>query len=585
MKFKRILREPLFYLLLLLAAVYLILIPAQTEISNIKVTRNNRTEAVQLPYSVDMPENEVFTVSFNLLVKNKSTAKFNIIPDNCLQEILINGKKFPLDGTKGLCDWSKGIYFNFSEYIQKGLNHFEFRIINSGGPAGLRVEVPYNGIYSLSFIHYIFALLLLLNIALILRKLKFKIIAIFIILLGVAVRLILYTYTGPLQYAYDTGGHLEYIQIIAEEKRLPKVNEGWSTYHPPLYYIGSAAVKNIVDRYDPTLTNRVLQQANLLISFIGIFLGVAFILNLFGNCRVAYLAALVSVLWPGYVISAPRITNDSLFYLGALFCMFFAHRYWRLHKGSDIFLASLGVAIALAAKSNGLVILGIWVIVYVLSIIRSLKFGSLRVMFASVFIILLSMGLSNYRTIVDIYDGKKVELIGNISGLNSHLGVKNTPGSYLYFDLKDYMLEPYVSPWVDKGGRQYFWNYALKTSLFGEFRLWDSPAGYTVATAINFLSLFIFLLALWGIIHSKFREFPALLYTAALFAALIYIRIKYPYSATTDFRFILPAVFPLVYFSVYGAQILENSRLKKLSYLTLLSFAGLSFLIIVGQAF
>jgi len=581
---KKILREPLLYLLPLLAVLYLIVIPAKMEISNVKVTRNDKTEDVKLPYSANMENDEVFFVSYDLEVKDKKTAKFNVIPDDCLQEILINGKKFPLDGVKGLCDYTSGVHIDFSEYVNEGLNHFIFRVFNNGGPGSLRVEISNDGFKSLFLIHYIFALFFLLCTALILRKLKFRLIAISIILLGIIVRLVLYTYTAPMEYSYDVGGHLEYMQLISEEKRLPKENECWSCYHPPLYYTAFAVIKNIADRYDTNLTERILQQATLLLSFASIILGVALILNLFGNGYVAYLAALISVLWPGFVIAAPRIGNDSLFYFGALLCMLFAQRFWRLHKNSDILLASIGASIALAAKTTGFVILGVWVIIYVLGAIRYLKIGSLKTLLASVFIIILFIGFSNYRTVLNIIDKKETSLVGNGSGLNSALRVDNRIGNYLYFDLQDYTLEPYASAWHDKGGRQYYWNYSLKTSLFGEFRFWNVPAGYVFATALSLLALLIFILAFWGIIHAKFKDFPPLLFVMFLFAAHIYLRFNYPYSCSNDFRYIFPVLFPLVYFSVHGAQILENSRLRKLSYISMLSFAVFSFAFIIGQA-
>jgi hypothetical protein len=582
---KKILREPLFYLLPLLALAYLIVIPARMEISDVKVTRNGKTKNIKLPYSVGMANDEVFFISYNLSVKDKKTAKFNAIPDDCIQEILINGEKFPLDGIKGLCDYSAGAYLDFSKYVQEGLNSFEFRVMNTGGPGGLRVEIPNNGFKSLSLMHYIFALLFLFSTILILKKFKFRLIAIFIILLGIIVRLILYTYTGPTQYSYDTGGHLEYMQIISEEKRIPKSNEGWSAFHPPLYYITSATIKNISDHYDLNLTNRILQQESLLISFACIIFGVALILNLFGNCWIAYLAALIAVLWPGFVVTAPRIGNDILFYFGTLLCMLFVQRYWRLHKNSDMLLASLGASIALAGKSTGFVILGVWVIVYILNALRFLKLGSLKILFASALIIALFAGFSNYRTIVNIFEGKKLELVGNAGGLNGNLRVNNATGNYLYFDLEDYLLEPYASAWNDKGGRQYFWNYSLKTSLFGEFRFWNAPIGYIFATILSALALLIVMLALWGMAHAKFKDLPPLLFTVFLFAALIYLRVSYPYSCSNDFRHIFPVLFPVVYFATRGTQILENSRLRKLSYTGMLAFAALSFAFIAGQGF
>jgi len=584
---KKLLHEPLFYLLPLLAVAYFMAISARLDISNLKIIRNdNKEEYIKLPYSSnDIQQNETFIVSFNLFVKNKS-AKLNIAPDDCIQEVLVNGKKFPLDGIKSLCDYGNGVKFDFSKYVQEGLNYFEVHIINSyGGPGGVRIEIPLHGFKNLFFVHYIFALLFLLSTFLILRKLKFKFIALSIILLGIAVRLVLYTYTGPMQNAYDWPGHLEYLRIISEEKRLPDNNECFQCYQPSLYYIPFAVVKNISDRYDPVITNRILQQCSLLLSFGCVILGVALILNLFGNRKEAYLAALLSVLWPGFVLAAPRITNDILFYFGSLFCILFAQRYWRTHRGSDMLLASIGASISLLAKSNGIVILAAWLIIYILNAIRSLKIGSLRILFASVFIILLSLGISSHRMIVDVYEGKNTKLVGNIGGLPDILKVKNTVGNYLYFDLQDFLLEPYVDPFGDNGGRQYFWNYAIKTSLFGDFKLWESDIGRALAVALSVLALLIFMLSLWSIIHVKFKDFPPLIFTTLLFAALISYRAIYPYSCNNDFRFIFPVLFPLVYFAVSGAQILENFRLKILAYTSMLVFAILSFLFIVIRAF
>jgi hypothetical protein len=377
---------------------------------------------------------------------------------------------------------------------------------------------------------------------------------------------------------------LEYIQIVAEEKRLPQTAECWSCNHPPLYYIVSAVTKNVAGSYDSTLTNRILQQGQMLLSFVCVVLGMALLINLFGNRKMTYLVALVLTLWPHFVIASPRIGNDVPFYFGALFCMLFAQRYWRLHKNSDILLASIGASIALAAKSTGFVILGAWAIIYIFNTLRFFKINSLRVLFASVFIIVLSIVLSYHRPIADFIYKKDVRL-ANTTTVNSGLKIKNTVGSYFSFDMQDYLLEPYTSTWVDKGGRQYFWNFVLKTSLFGEFSVWNSPAGHTIATLLNVLILFIFVLALWGMIHVHSREFPPLLFLLSLFASLIFIRAWYSLSCMSDIRYILPVVFPLVYFSGRGIQILEDSRLRKLSYIVLLSFAGLSFLFIVGQAF
>jgi hypothetical protein len=582
----KIFKKPLLYLLPLLAAAYsAIMISSRMEIINVKITRNNKTENITLPYAVDMAKDEVFSVSFSLSVKENESVKLNIIPDDCLQEVLINGEQFPLEGIKGLCDYSSGAYLDFSKYVREGLNSFELRIINSGGgKGGLHINQYYNGFKDVSLIQYIFVLLLLLSAILILKKLKFNIIAISIIILGITVRLILYTYTGPTQNTYDIWGHLEYVQIVAKEKRLPQTAECWSCNHPPLYYIVSAVTKNVADSYDFTLANRIMQQGQMLLSIICVVLGMALLINLFGNRKMAYLIALVLAVWPHFVIASPRIGNDVPFYFGALFCMLFVQRYWRWHKNLDMLLASIGASIALAAKSTGFVILGTWVIIYILNSIKFFKISSLRILFASIFIITISIVLSYHRPIADFIYKNDVRL-ANATNVNSGLKIKNTVGSYFSFDMHDYLFEPYTSTWTDKGGRQYFWNFALKTSLFGEFSIWNSPVGHTIAALLNVLVLVIFVLALWGIIHVHPRELPPLLFLLSLFASLIFIRAWYSLSCMSDVRYILPVVFPLVYFSGRGIQILQNPRLRMLSYIAMLTFTGLSFLFIIGQAF
>ncbi len=586
MKASKLFREPLLYFLILLSASYFALMAfGGPEISNIQISRNGVTENIQLPYSVEMAYNEIFTVSFDFSVKNTNAAKLSLTPDDCLKEIRINGKHIPLGSNGELCGYSQGAAMDFSKHVQKGVNHFEFRIINSGGgPGGLRVAKPYLGMSTLSFMHFVFVFLLLISIALILRKFHFKWIPVLIILFGVGMRLMAYSYMGPMENPYDVQAHLEYIEIIASEKRIPAMDEAWSTYHPPLYYVVSAAVKNMTSGFGPLLSDRVLQQIPLLLSFACVVLGVAFILSLLGNSGVSYLAALAAVSWPGFIFAAPRIGNDSLFYFGALLCMFFAQRYWFTHKNSAILLATLGASIALAAKSSGFVILGVWGIIYIWGAIRHLKTGSWKTLLTSALILLLFAGLSNHRTILDVFEGKKPELVGNAKGLNGGLRVQNTAGNYLYFDLKDYMLTPYTNAWGDSGGRQYFWNYAFKSSLslYREIDLMNHPLGRILATALNTLALLIFAIALWGLLHLKLREVPAMLFTVFLFTALIYLRAGYPYVTANEFRYIFPVLFPVICFAVRGTQVLNHSCLRKLSYTGMFIFSVLSFVFVVS---
>jgi hypothetical protein len=41
-------------------------------------------------------------------------------------------------------------------------------------------------------------------------------------------------------WGFDLGGHLQYLRMVLEQGHLPLANEGWATYHPPLYYLALA---------------------------------------------------------------------------------------------------------------------------------------------------------------------------------------------------------------------------------------------------------------------------------------------------------------------------------------------------------
>jgi hypothetical protein len=55
----------------------------------------------------------------------------------------------------------------------------------------------------------------------------------------------------PPLIGYDAPGHAGYILTILDEGRLPHPMEGWSTFHPPLYYLVGAAVWSLLDPLGP----------------------------------------------------------------------------------------------------------------------------------------------------------------------------------------------------------------------------------------------------------------------------------------------------------------------------------------------
>jgi hypothetical protein len=47
----------------------------------------------------------------------------------------------------------------------------------------------------------------------------------------------------PPHLGFDVEGHLAYVRLIAEQRRLPLADEGWAMFHPPLFHLGAAFLR------------------------------------------------------------------------------------------------------------------------------------------------------------------------------------------------------------------------------------------------------------------------------------------------------------------------------------------------------
>jgi len=583
---KKFLGEPLLYLLPLLALAGFWIIPAGPNISDVALTIDGKSYLESFPISTHkIKENSEFSISFNMNVKDIKKSAYKFYPDDCILGIEINGKAFPQEKIKNPCSYSNGTMLDLSEYMQEGLNRIEFKIKNDGGPGGLRVDYPYAGLSYIGFKQILFSVLLLIIIALILRKFNFGISATLLVLLGVGIRLIYFSYTGPTERVYDMDyGHLVYINMIIENEQIPKTDGCWSCNHPPLYYLACAGIKKFFDKLNPFYSLRFLQQIAMLFSFASLAFGVALLYRLFGNKRISMFSSLLFVIWPGFVITAPRIGNDVPFYLGALMCMLFVQMWWNKHRNRYLLLSFLGAGIAVLFKSTGFVVLGALILIYICGIFRFLELPRLKIIMGIFIIVVFSAFASQHRIVLDFFRNETPTLV-SVRNLNPGLNVKTSFGSFIYFDAKDYFMEPYTSTWSDTGGRQYFWNFFVKSTLFGEYAVWNSKLGKIFASMLNLLNFIFFLLIFWGIVNMKIRNLPSLLFFMALLASLIFTRAYYSVSCLQDFRYIVPILVPMLLFAFEGINTLQRANLRFGAYLSMLIFSILSLLFIALPAF
>ena len=154
--------------------------------------------------------------------------------------------------------------------------------------------------------------------------------------------------------------------------------------------------------------------------------------------------------------------------------------------------------------------------------------------------------------------------------------VKNSLRNFVSFDLVEYLSKPYALPWENSNGREFFWNFLAKSSLFGEFNF--SNNGYflsVVAITISGLLLAIIagaVLAFFAKPAENFKRMaPSLILIATAITALMAFRFHTPVAAAGDFRYVHFAIIP---FSILIGQIYDLCEIKILRRWLLMASVG-----------
>lgn len=571
---KALFRLPEIYLFFVTIFCVIFFILEQAQCQNVKIQNEFTSSEASFPISKKMDENERMRVVFDIETKLNVFYSLKIIPDDCVDFILINDKPLNVTSIKNRCNYNGGFVLDqetLKPFIKKGSSHFEIDVKNDGGPGGLNVFVQ----SELSFISYIIRSLFILSVLLlsifILRRLKISFAFAFILGLGILIRIFLFQNIPYTQYSYDYDGHVEYVKLISEYKQIPEDKECWTCYHPPIYYSMSQLFWNL----GPFLTvsrTHMLQFQSLLFSFFVLIFGF-FIFKKFLSGGGLYYATILWCFWPTLILSSPRIGNDQLFYLTHIITLWLCIKYLvtnDLKRGKYLLAGVLVSAISYWTKGTGIISIGILIFTMILGYFprESLKPTKTELMAIIATILLLV-------TILSIKLFGSSTLIGNAISLHGRLRVGNDPANYLFFDVRDFIVNPYASAWDDAGGRQYFWNYLFKTSLFGEFKILATQVGLWLASFISLSFLGLIVLALRGWWKSKLTKVNVLLIVQAFafIAAILFLRMKYSYSCSNDFRYILPILISVIPFVGMGALEGDLSfKWKTLACITLAIF-------------
>lgn len=508
------------------------------EIKNVVLHRLGTEYETSLPISIPMSTGEHFTVDMDVSVGFAGNFILNFHPDDCVTELVINDVKFPFERYPGYCNWNQGFVLDKAEIVKnlgKDVSefHIQMSLRNGGGLGGLTAEINGGG-FLLVFFTTMFFILLAALIFSIGTRFKIKRSLILVFLIGFFLRIGYTQETFYDQRGHDVGGHVHYMKIIAKQNRIPVSNECWTCYHPPVYFVLSAGVwklANLTKCFPQTL----VKWFDFLISLVALGFGLACLTNILSGAPLLASALLWSV-WPSFILASPRLGNDILFYAMHVIALWGCLKYIRTNLGKYFIVAVVAAFIAYWTKSTAVVTFGILGLTALIQLCKNPRLWSRSERIAA--------GLFIVAAITVAYAALTHEVVGNANGNDNTVLIRNDPGNFLFFDLKTFLTQPYTDPWHDELGRQFFWNYLAKTSLFGEFKLLQTPKGLWLASIISVCFVALLGFGLRGLWKSRWDKVQIVIAAQAFlfFAAMITLRLKYPFSCSNDFRYIVPVL-------------------------------------------
>lgn len=518
-------------------------------IENVRLFQGMDAQEGSLPVLKKMEKGERFSVEFDVESRFENY-DLAIIPDDCAEEVVINGHVVDLRHFKDNCNFSRGFVLRDSLlalYRVGNRTHYAFSMRNEGGDAGLNAQVSQTSPLRVSI-----GLLAVLSLGLlcffIARRFGFGWGIAVIVFLAVVIRAVFLMNVPYTNFAYDVDGHVAYVQYIIENHSVPGTDDCWTCYHPPVYYV-SAVPSYLFGEWLGLSGPIGLQVYSLLLSIVTVFLGMLF-LRSFLVGKALGIASVLWAFWPVMILVSPRIGNDQMFYMLHMLCMWCGVKYLKDGRGRFLLVAVIATALAMWTKATAVVTLGTLIVFMVLGYWMNLRNRRLTCSEC------VSAGLLLSLIVVVVLQHLLGDsaLVGNSSGLAGRLKVGNEAFNYIFFDLKSFVTHPFTSAWNDGSGREYFWNYAFKTSLFGEFEMVRNVMGRNLATIVScaFLGLIVYAARCFWKTKLQMIHWFLLLQGVAFITALMFLRMKHPYSCSNDFRYILPAIICFIPFVAQG---------------------------------
>lgn len=395
----------------------------------------------------------------------------------------------------------------------------------------------------------------------------------------------LFTDSGTRTYDVyrDAWGHLDYIRYIAEHFALPPVND-CQAYHPPVHHILSAFVLNISKLFTQKdfYQLKAIQLAMVLLSSLTLLLFYKILRELNCSCAATLTAVCLFAFHPTNIYFSSRINNDNTLLFFYTLSFYFLIKWFKSNSPRDMVLLSLSAAFAVLTKFSGILLVPLIAAAFIMTILknrdRRMKVFRQYAFFGMIF---LPLSMS--------YPFRNYILFNQPFGYVPFLGKGFTPTfrNLLYLPVGNIAKNPFNNGGL--AGGEYFMEFFLKSSLFGE---WQSPGLERLATAMLLLvAVLAILIAGYLAINLKsiLKDIRLLLVLNLVIPILLEMkfRMDLPTACSQDFRYAAPILLSVSFFlgeTVERLNSLKSGMPKRLAAACLLAFCALSSIFLFSLA-
>ena len=560
------------FLFLFLVFSYLLIFSPGIIRSPATIQDQTGTKQTQLPYEQQAP---VGPFQFRTVIQDFQfeTGLLRITPDDCVESLSINDASILLPASRNQqCDYQNGFVIDVGPYLKTGSNILLFNITNTGGPVGLRLEnamqpwayMTLRAGFMISAITLIWIAMAWFGAPLLQR---------YLLATGMAVSCAYFFTANPLIRGNDIDGHLAHIAQVKSGNIMPKTRDCWECHQPPVYYWTAALASRPFELKSPA-PPKYYQWLSLNFYFVFLCTSLLLINRVLPKRKGWLIASMLVIFWPAGFLRGSAIGNDVMLSMFAALLFYFLHEWLQTRNQKHINVASMFFLLAVLTKFSGLM-LSIPCLSALIYVARERRAG----FHFRDFFVPASRGLTTAAfCFIMIQIKGDIAIRFSTQVMPAGILVKNSLRNFVSFDLVEYLTKPYASPWENSNGREFFWNFLAKSSLFGEFNF--STNGYflsAVAITISGLLLAMMMgvaLAFFTKPKENFKQVaPSLVLIATAITALMAFRFHTPIASAGDFRHVHFAIIP---FSILIGQIYDLCEIKLLRRWLLMASIGFS---------